>query len=96
MYPAIPGVAGFVLASPTFSKITITLASGKTIVITTTGGSASAPYVPSLLLNGAPSTSSWVPWKALASGGTLAFTLGGAPNTAWGSAPSDRPPSSYP
>jgi predicted alpha-1,2-mannosidase len=96
MYPAIPGVGGYVLGSPTFPKVTISLAGGKTLVITGQGASATAPYVQSLSVNGKPSTSSWVPWASVAEGGTLAFTLGTTPNQAWGAAMGDRPPSAYP
>jgi predicted alpha-1,2-mannosidase len=92
MYPAIPGVGGVVLGSPTFSRVTLTLAGGNTLVITADG---TGPYVQSLSINGAPSTSSWISWDRLAGGGTLAFTLGATPNLSFGSAPGDRPPSFY-
>jgi predicted alpha-1,2-mannosidase len=96
LYPAVPGVGGFVLGSPTFTKATITLAGGATLVITAPSAAHGARYVQNLTLNGAPSTSAWLPWASVANGGTLAFTLGSAPNLAWGSAASDRPPSFYP
>lgn len=96
LYPAIPGVGGFVLHSPRFPKATIQLAGGKTLVITASGAGAKSPYVQSLLVNGKPSTSSWVAWDAVSGGATLDFTLGAAPNMAWGAADADRPPSFYP
>ncbi len=92
MYPAIPGVGGVVLGSPTFTKATLTLAGGAQLVILGDGAAADAPYVQSLTVNGAPSTSTWVEWSTLAAGATLEFTLGTAANTAWGSGPNDRPP----
>jgi predicted alpha-1,2-mannosidase len=88
MYPAVPGVSGVVLAGPTFTKTTLTLAGGAQIVITRSGD---GPYVQTLALNGAPSTSTWIDWSVLASGATLDFTLGETPS-AWGTGPSDRPP----
>jgi predicted alpha-1,2-mannosidase len=96
LYPAIPGVGGFVLGSPTFSKATITLASGNTLVITAEGGAPDAPYVQSLTLNGVPSTSTWVAYDSVSGGGTLAFALGNQPNTSWGAGTGDRPPAFYP
>jgi len=44
-------------------------------------------------VNGRPSTASWIRYSQIANGGTLAFTLGTAPNTNWGCNPSDLPPS---
>jgi predicted alpha-1,2-mannosidase len=92
LYPAIPGVGGLVVGSPTFPKVTIVLAGGKLLTITAEG---SAPYVQSLMVNGAPTTSSWIAWDRLASGGSLAFTLGATPNQSWGASSQDRPPSFY-
>ena len=92
MYPAIPALGGVVLGSPTFTKATLTLAGGKQLVVTATGAAADAPYVQSVAVNGAPSTSTWVDWSALAGGGTIDFVLGATPNQAWGSGAADRPP----
>jgi putative alpha-1,2-mannosidase len=43
--------------------------------------------------NGATSTRGWLPESFVGSGGTLSYVLGSTPNPAWGSAPSDAPPS---
>ncbi len=96
MYPAEPGVGGLVVGSPVFPKATITLESGKQIVITADGAAPDAPYVQSLSVDGKATTKSWIDWKQLSGGATLAFKLGKAANSAFGSAQSDRPPSSYP
>jgi hypothetical protein len=50
-------------------------------------------YVQSLSVNGAVSNRPWVPESFTRGGGTLAFTLGSAPNTPWGRAAADAPPS---
>lgn len=92
LYPAIPGVAGLVLGSPTFPKVTITLAGGATLVILADGASPDAPYVQSVDFDGAPTTSTWLDWSAASKGGTLHFVLGTSPNVAWGAGPNDRPP----
>jgi putative alpha-1,2-mannosidase len=70
----------------------ITLGGGGQLVITADGIAPNAPYVQSLRVNGADSTSSWLDWNAVAHGGSLSFVLGTSPNPAFGSAPSDRPP----
>ena len=95
MYPAIPGVGGVVLGSPTFPKVTLTLAGGAQLVVTAAGAAPGSPYVQALKVNCEPSTSTWLPWSAVARGGTLAFTLGASPDTSWGAGPGDRPPASW-
>ncbi len=91
MYPVLPGVGGVVLGSPTFPKVTLALAGGP-LVILGDGAAPDAPFVQSLLVNGQPTTSSWLPWASVANGGTIEFALGNAPNMAWGAGAGDRPP----
>jgi predicted alpha-1,2-mannosidase len=91
MYPQAPGRSELVLASPQFPVTTITRgAGGRTITINAPGASDSAKYVQSLRVNGQVSNRAWVTESFVANGGTLDFTLGAAPNTAWGT---DVPPS---
>ncbi len=92
IYPAIPGVAGVVLGSPMFPKATLTLAGGKKLVVVGTNAAPDAPYVESMTVNGAPTTSTWIDWATLAAGATVELTLGNEPNPAWGTGPNDRPP----
>lgn len=54
---------------------------------------AGTPYVQSLLVNGAASTSTWLPASFVQSGGTLDFTMGSTANTSWGTGAADAPPS---
>ncbi|KAA9155805.1 glycoside hydrolase family 92 protein [Amycolatopsis acidicola] len=90
MYPEIPGRAELVLGSPLFSKAVIKTGAGKTITV---NGSGSGEYVTGLKVNGADTTKTWLPESFVANGGTLDYTLSGTPDTSWGSAPSDAPPS---
>jgi len=92
IYPAIPGVGGFVVGSPLFPVATIRLGDGRRLRIE--GAGAPGPYVQSLTLDGKPYTRAWLPLSAIRRGtNTLHFKLGGAPNTSWASAPGDAPPS---
>jgi predicted alpha-1,2-mannosidase len=93
MYPEAPGRSELVLASPQFPTTTITRGNGKTITINAPGASDSAKYVQSLRVNGTASNRAWLPESFVANGGTLDYTLGTAPNTSWGSAAADAPPS---
>jgi predicted alpha-1,2-mannosidase len=102
MYPETPGTADLVLASPLFSQVTITLGDGQHIEINAPDASATNRYVQSLQVTGvrAPTACGtttyrcpWLPASVVTSGAQLDFTLGPAPNDAWGSAPAAAPPS---
>ncbi len=95
LYPALPGVGGFVLGSPLFPSITFHLADGKVIHITAPTASDRTPYVQTLTLNGHATTQVWLPWSSVKNGATLNFTLVDHA-TSWGSAPEDAPPSFSP
>ncbi len=90
-YPAVPGVGGLVLGTPMFSKVTLRLAGGRTLVVSRQG---SGIYVQKVTLNGAPYSSTWLPLAKLHPGITqLQFTTDSQPNKERGNAIADRPPS---
>jgi putative alpha-1,2-mannosidase len=95
MFPEIPGVGGFVLASPIFSSVTLKPESGHEIHIVGLNAADTNQYVQSLKLNGVPSSQLWLPVSVIlgAPDTTLEFTLTNAPNVNWGNADSDAPPS---
>jgi putative alpha-1,2-mannosidase len=95
LYPAIPGVAGFVIGSPVFPKTTVHLAGGD-LVIEAPGAKREKPYVQTLILDGKPYARSWLPWPTIARGGRLSFELGPQPNRSWASEVGNRPPSFAP
>ncbi len=95
MYPAIPGTGVLVLGSPSFRAATVSLGSGAKLVIRGDGAGSEAPYVQSMKWNDVIHTRSSLSWDEISKGGTLDVSLGAAPNPAWGSSPTDRPPSSY-
>ena len=91
LYPAMPGTGGFVIGSPTFPKMTLSLPKGRTIRITGKGAAPDAPYVSSLAIDGEQTTSTWIAWESIANGATLDFELTREP-LSWGSGAGDRPP----
>jgi predicted alpha-1,2-mannosidase len=93
MHPLTPGRAEMLLASPLFPQIVIRRGNGVTITVNAPGASASNKYVQSLTVNGATANRSWLPESFITNGGTLGYTLGTTPNTSWGSAAADAPPS---
>ncbi|SFI96477.1 alpha-1,2-mannosidase, putative [Amycolatopsis sacchari] len=90
VYPEIPGRAELVVGSPLFPKAVVTTGLGKKITI---NGNGTGQYVTGLKVNGVSSTKTWLPESFPTTGGTLDFTLSTTPDTSWGSAPSDAPPS---
>ncbi|HCT78076.1 MAG TPA: alpha-mannosidase, partial [Micromonosporaceae bacterium] len=93
LHPLTPGRAELLVASPLFPQVVVHRGNGKTLTVNAPSASASTFYVQSLNVNGAASNRAWLSESFVANGGTLDFTLGMSPNTAWGSAPADAPPS---
>ncbi|HTV62191.1 MAG TPA: GH92 family glycosyl hydrolase [Verrucomicrobiae bacterium] len=92
MYPEIPGDDVLTLAGPLFPQAVVHLANGD-LTITGNGAADDAPYVQSATEDGRDLNAPWIRFADIASGGTLAFTMGTIANTNWGSDPSVAPPS---
>jgi predicted alpha-1,2-mannosidase len=107
LYPETPGRGELVLGSPLFPHITITLGSGRAIVIDAPGATPTSPFVQGLDAGGltgtgagcgaapapAPYSCPWLPSTVASTGAQLDFTLGPAPDPSWGAAPAEAPPS---
>ncbi|POS71616.1 glycosyl hydrolase [Diaporthe helianthi] len=90
LYP-MTGQTTFLIGSPWFSDLTISLSDGKKLDITTTGGNETSYYVQSLKVNGQVWDKAWVTWSDIfQNGGTMDFTLGPFPSN-WTTGP--PPPS---
>jgi predicted alpha-1,2-mannosidase len=92
MYPMIPGTDIMALSTPHFPSVRIHLASGRTVQINAPGAGTDSHYIQSLSVNGSPTQHTWLRFGIL-SGATLAVTTGASPNTSWGSAAGNEPPS---
>lgn len=93
LYP-MTGQTTFLIGSPWFTDLTISLGGGKTLKMTTTGGSEDVYYVQSLKVNGKRWNKSWVSWYDIfAKGGTLDFVLGSSPKN-WTTGPTPPSPGS--
>jgi predicted alpha-1,2-mannosidase len=93
MYPQVPSRADLVLTAPLFPHAVIHTGLGKTITVNAPQASATNTYIEGLRTNGRTSDQPWVPASFVTHGGTLDYTLGSTPDTAWGSAKKDAPPS---
>jgi len=66
---------------------------GKLFTIVANHVSDQNKYIQSAQLNGKALDRAWFPHSAIANGGSLVLEMGDKPNTRWGSAQEDVPPS---
>lgn len=90
-YPVCPGTQQYVLGTPLFSKLTMTLEDGKKMVINAPGNSDTNLYVQSASLNGQPYSKNWISHQDLQKGGTLEFKMGATPEKSRGATPAAFP-----
>ncbi|MFG1609120.1 GH92 family glycosyl hydrolase [Actinoplanes sp. NPDC049265] len=89
MYPVTPGADTLALHGALFPNAVIKRSAGD---ITITGGSSANRFVQSVTLGGSSVAKSWIRYPDIASGGTIAYTMGGSPSS-WGTRAEDVPPS---
>lgn len=92
-YPVCPGSPVYEIGSPIFAKATIRMGNGKDFTIVANHVSARNKYIQSATLNGHPLDKPWFRHADIEDGGMLVLEMGDTPNTQWGSAPEDAPPS---
>ena len=92
-YPVCPGAPVYEIGSPLFAKSTIRLGNGKLFTILANNVSARNKYIQSARLNRKPLNRAWFEHSTIANGGELILEMGDKPNTGWGAAPEDAPPS---
>ncbi len=93
LYPDYPGSGVLLINAPEFPQERIYLPSGATITVNAPGVSPTEPYIQSLQVNRQATTKTWIDASFVQKGGTLDFVMGATPNTSWGTAASDSPPS---
>lgn len=94
-YPVCPGDGVYILGSPLFDRVTLSLDPawyrGKTFTITARNNGEKNYYIESATLNGKPLTRAWITHVEIVSGGSLELIMSPEPNTRWGSAAKDLP-----
>lgn len=93
LYPEIPGRAELVVASPLFTQVKIVSPDGRKYTVNAPGASDTVGYVSGLSVNGTATTKAWLPESFAQQGGTLDFTMSATPDTTFGAAATDTPPS---
>jgi predicted alpha-1,2-mannosidase len=90
-YSVCPGTDQYVIGSPLFPKMTITLENGKQFLVEAEHNSRENVYIQSATLNGQPYTHNWISHADIMKGGVLHLVMGPKPALNRGGAPGDRP-----
>jgi predicted alpha-1,2-mannosidase len=91
-YPLQMGSPYYAVGSPLFTKATIHLENGKSLVVNAPKNSPTNVYVQGLKVNGKRYDKAYLPHDLLAGGAVLDFDLGAQPSS-WGSGQDGAPPS---
>jgi predicted alpha-1,2-mannosidase len=92
MYPLLPGRAGFVLGSPLFPQVTLTI-EGRRVRLEAPGAGRGAPYIRGMRVDGVSTTSLWLPLTPFATASEITYDMASSPDAGWGRASADAPPS---
>jgi predicted alpha-1,2-mannosidase len=79
-YPVNPASGEYMIGSPMFGEIVLTVADGKKFRIEAVNNSASNVYIQSATLNGEPLKSPLITWEQIQAGGVLHFVMGPKPS----------------
>lgn len=79
-YPVCPGTDQYVLGTPLFKKMTISLENGKQVIISAANNSNENVYVQKLLFNGSNHNKNWISHFDLQKGAILNYTMSAIPN----------------
>jgi len=91
IYPEIPGLGGFTIGTPMFSRATIHLGNGHTLEISSKGEGV---YVRGVRVNGAAHGSSWLQLSQIsAPKNTIEFEMQNEPDHVWATKEEELPPS---
>jgi predicted alpha-1,2-mannosidase len=91
IYSVCPGTDQYVIGSPEFKKITITMEDGKKFIIEANNNSQQNVYIQSGTLNGNTYTHNWIKYSDIAKGGILHFEMGNQPALQRGIEQADKP-----
>ena len=80
LYSVCPGTDQYVIGSPVFNKITITLENGKQFVIKANNNSEQNVYIQSAKLNNKVHDRNWITYSDIINGGVLEFEMSATPN----------------
>jgi putative alpha-1,2-mannosidase len=79
-YPVNPASGDYMLGSPLFTKMTIRLANGKTLIVSAENNSAKNVYIQSATLNGKLLTIPVIRYDDIMAGASLKLIMGPSPS----------------
>lgn len=82
-YPVTPAVDQYVIGSPLFKKVELTLANGNKFQISAPNNSKENVYINSATLNGEILNKSFIEFNSIQSGGQIDFRMSDKPNKKW-------------
>ena len=91
IYSVCPGTDQYVIGSPVFKKITITLENGNKFTVEANNNSKQNVYIQSATLNGKAYTHNFITHSDIMNGGVLHLEMGDKPALNRGLAPEDKP-----
>lgn len=92
-YPVTPGMPMYVIGSPMFERIDITLGPNKTLRLACINYSPEHKYIQSMKVDGKPWTRSWISHDELMNAKRIEFVMGRNANKQWASDAASIPPS---
>ncbi|WP_449436176.1 GH92 family glycosyl hydrolase [Pedobacter steynii] len=90
-YSVCPGTDQYVIGSPMFKKITITLENGKKFIIEGNNNNKENFYISAATLNGKAYTKNYITHSDITNGGVLKFEMTNKPNLQRGLSADDKP-----
>ncbi|MBK1884053.1 GH92 family glycosyl hydrolase [Luteolibacter pohnpeiensis] len=90
-YPMCPGTTQYMIGSPLFDRITLSLPGDKKFVIDAKANGPQRPYIGSATLNGGSFNRTFLDHSEITKGGNVTFEMTSAPNYKWGTAEDSRP-----
>lgn len=91
LYAVCPGTDEYVIGSPLFSRMTITMENGRKFTIVAENNSAGNVYIQSATLNGLPLDRNYIRYSEIVSGGELHLVMGPEPEKHRGTSPYAAP-----
>jgi predicted alpha-1,2-mannosidase len=90
-YPVCPGDPNYLIGSPLFDKVTLTLKDGKKFTVIANNNGPQKPYIQSGELNGQSFDKVFLSHDEIMRGGELKLRMDSAPNEKWAVKPESRP-----
>lgn len=91
IYSVCPGTDQYVLGSPVFNKVTITLENGKRFIIEAKNNNKENVFIQSASLNGQVHSKNWISYADINNGGKLVLEMRNTPNKERGINDEDKP-----